>query len=119
LVRCFGTNGEKNQTSGGLYTARNRGSRRATNVIAVAAAAAGGIGPIIIIIIVPFARGGGHYRLAIARPIAYASSSAAVPQYRDGDSCSLVFLRTARRQGRPPDSAYALPPSRNPIRRCF
>lgn len=49
--------------------------------------------------------------------------SDAVPQYRDSDSCSLVFLLTARRrrrrrQGRPPDSAYALPPSRNPIRFC-
>lgn len=35
-VRCFGSNGEENQMSGGLYTARDR---RAANVIAVAALA--------------------------------------------------------------------------------
>jgi len=59
----------------------------------------------------------------IARPLV--PSRAHRPRQRPSRSTaiklySVVFLLTARRrQGHPPDSAYALPPSRNPILCCF
>lgn len=126
LVRCFGTNGEKYQTSDGLYTARDR-SRRAANVIAVAARRRrrrrrmASERLLLLLFLSPEAAAIIAQSLVPSRTSRPRGSRPAVKRQRQLYN-SLVFLLTARRrrrpQGRPPDSAYALPPSRNPIR-CY
>jgi len=93
--------------------------RSAANVIAVAAAAAAAAERLSLSLFVPFARGcGGHY-IARDRPIA---RNIAVLGSRGGPAISARSSSTRcrrRRQGRPPDSAYALHAAvvtRNPIR---
>lgn len=103
-------NGKKNQTSAGLYTARDR--RRAANVIAVAAAAAASQR---LLFLSPEAAA----RAIIARDRSSRRVHRPQPP-QSSRSQYRVFLLAARlRQGRPPESAYALlPSSRNPTRRC-
>lgn len=127
LVRCFGTNGEKYQTSDGLYTARDR-SRRAANVIAVAARrrrrrrVASERLLLLLLLLSPEAAAIIAQSLVPSRTSRPRGSRPAVKRQRQ--LYSLVFLLTARHrrrrrpQGRPPDSAYALPPHANPIR-CY